>query len=249
VLVQYLCTVFPLTLPALLGKGYIYSRRVDRWCFCLFLATFLLTTSTAAYAILIVAPVLCLPVISKLGIRIARGALYSLLGLLILGSITGALYFVSSTVQLVLNAALFTKGESYSSLERLKTILLAWGYFKQYPVFGVGWGSVTSHDLIFFLLANSGFMGLFAFSLVLLGIARPIFRQMKGTSDRVTLSKAVWLLSGVLLTASSVLTDFPFVFGFFWIAIAMGIAAGGVDIQTRTVVPAKTAALALVVRT
>jgi hypothetical protein len=247
VLAQYLCTVIPLTMPALLGKGYIYSRRFDRWCFCLLLVTFLLTTSTVAYAILVAAPILCLPVISKLGIKTTKAALYSLFGLLTLGCCLGVFYLVSSTAQQVLNAALFAKSESYSSLERLRTVAWAWEYFKSYPVLGVGWGSVTSHDLVFMILANSGFLGLLAFILMLFGIARPIFRLMKRTPDAVTLSRAVWLLSGIFLIASSILSGFPFVFGYFWIVVAMGIAASTRDYRTAIDVPAKGSNLAQVV--
>jgi len=249
VLTLFLCTVVPLTLPALLGRGYIYSRRIDRWCFFLFLLTLLLTTSTAAYAVLIFAPILCLPVISKLGIKITRGAFYSLLGLFTLGCASAGLYSVSSTAQQVLNAALLTKGESYSALERLKTISLAWEYFKQYPVLGVGWGSVTSDDLICFLLANSGLMGLLAFSLILVGIAHPILRQMTGTPDRVSASRGVWLLSVVLLIAACVVTTFPFVFGFLWMVIAMGIAAGSTDYLKKDAEPARSTVLSRAVRT
>jgi hypothetical protein len=226
ILAQYLCTVLPLTMPAVLGKGFICSRRVDRWAFYLFLTTFVLTLSSVAYGILVLSPILCLPVISRLGIKTAKAAWYSLLCLLTVSAGIGVLYFISSTARQVLNAALFSKGESYSSLERLKTISWAWEYFKQYPVLGVGWGSVTSHDLIAMILANSGLLGLVAFVLILFGIARPILHRMNGKSDGVSLSRGAWLLSGVLLIASSVLSGFPFVFGFFWIVIAMGIAAG-----------------------
>jgi hypothetical protein len=229
ILAQYLCTVFPLTMPALLGRGFIYSIRVDRFAFYLLLVVFLLSTSSTAYLMLIAAPVLCMPVILKLGIKATRAVMHSILAFTIFACGAGAMYMFSSTFQQILNTALFTKGESYSALERFKTVGLAWEYFKAYPALGVGWGSVTSHDLLFMILANSGLLGLSAFILLLYGIARPILRLMKRSQDSVTLSRSIWLISGILLIASSIVTGAPFVYGFFWIVLAMCIAAGGSD--------------------
>jgi hypothetical protein len=234
-------------MPALLGKGFIYSRRFDKYAFWLLFLTFLLTTSSVAYLMLIVAPILCLPVISKLGIRATRAVVYCIVGIVTLAFVGGALYVSSSAAQQVLNAALFAKGESYSSLERVKTIVLAWGYFKTYPILGVGWGSVTSHDLVAMILANSGILGLLAFVLILFGITLPLLRFMKGTPDPVTLSRAVWLLAGILLITSSIVSGFPFVFGFFWIVFAMGISASTSDYRNTTRMPSEDLASSQVV--
>lgn len=233
ILAQYLCTVFPLTIPALLGKGHIYSKTFDRCAFCLLLLTSLLTTSSVAYVMLIIAPILCIPVISKLGISTMKVALYGVLSVSTFVAGGGALYVVSPAGRQILNAALLAKSASYSSLERLKTVSLAWKYFEAYPVLGVGWGSVTSHDLVFMILANSGIIGLTAFILIVFRIAFLILRFMKGVPDAVSLSRAIWLLSGVLLIASSVISEFPFVFGYFWMVAAMGIAASTRDYRSE----------------
>lgn len=249
ILAQYLCTAIPLAVPGLLGRGCVFSRRTDRFAFFLMFLIFLLTTSSVAYSILVLAPILCVPIFSRMGIKATKAALYTVFGFAVFGSCVAALYLLASPVREVMDAALFAKSESYSSLERLKTVVLAWGYFKDYPILGVGWGSVTSHDLVAMILANAGVMGLLTFASMLILLARPVIRLMKRKPDSITVSRAMWLLSGLLLVTSSILAGFPFVFGYFWIVIAMGMAAGtkeyrGADATPQhSLVPSEGAAL------
>jgi O-antigen ligase len=170
-------------------------------------------------------PLLCIPVIARLEIYKYKIFWRILAGGFAFVVMLGVLYLVSSSIREVLNLALFAKGESYSSLERLKTITAAWGYFRSYPVLGVGWGSVTSHDLILMILANSGILGLGAFGLAASGIGWLVFRGIKDASHTSDRSRTIWFLSGIFLLFASTISEFPFVFGHLWVVAGMAIAA------------------------
>jgi len=222
----------------LLGKGYVFSKKKDRIGFLFLIVILCLSTSSVAYATLIASPILCLPVILRLGIKVRKAFLYTMLAYSVVAFGAGALYLVFPTARQVLVAALFAKSESYSALERFKTISAAWEYFRDYPILGVGWGSVTSHDVVAMILANSGMLGLLAFTLAMVGIARPLFLSIDKSLSPVALSRAVWLLSGVLLMFASVISEFPFVFGHFWIVVGMGIAASTANYRQTVTEPA-----------
>ena len=225
ILSQYLISALPLSMSAMLGNGNIFSRRLDRFAFFLLIAVLLLTTSSVAYIALLVTPFLCFPVLSRLGIATRKTLWRMVLGGLASFAVAAGLYLFSSTVREVLDLVLFAKAGSFSSLERLKTISLAWGDFRAYPLLGVGWGSVTSHDLVMKILANSGILGLGAFCLLVAGICVPLFRSLRETTDPARGSKAIWLLAVICLLFSSVISEFPVVFGHLWVILGMGMAA------------------------
>ncbi len=235
ILSQYLFTVIPLTMPALLGKGHVFSRRTDRIGLALLLVILFLTTSSVAYATLIVSPILALPIILRLGIKIGKVFSYTMLAYFAIGFSVVSLYLASPAIRELLTAALFAKSESYSALERLKSISLGWEYFKAYPVLGVGWGSVTSHDVVVMILASSGILGLLAFTLAMAGIARPLFLAIDKSLSATTLSRASWLLAGVLLIFASIISEFPFVFGYLWVVFGMAIAASTKEYRTTDI--------------
>jgi len=224
ILAQYLMTALPLTLAPSLGLKYIFSKSADRFAFCLVLVVLILTTSSVAYISLAAAPLLLLPAIYGMGIGTRKIVFRLLLGAAAFLLLLSGFYFVFPFVKTVLNSVLFQKAISYSALDRLKTISLAWGYFKQYPLLGVGWGSVTSHDLIVMILANSGILGLIAFSLLSIAIIWPTLRR-RDASEVTKRSRAMWLLSWLFLLFASGISEFPFVFGHLWIVMGMGIAA------------------------
>ena len=226
ILVQYLFTVLPLTMPALLRRGKVISRKIDRLSLYLMVLVVLLSTSSLGYVTLFLLPLVCLPVISKLGIKTGKATAYSILSVFVLAGGMGAFYLASPLGRLLLDNVLFSKSSSGSALERMKTITNAWEYFKSYPILGVGWGSVTSHDLVMRILANSGLLGLGAFLLTLLGIGVPLYRGIGNSTDRATsLSRATWFLSGAIMILVSSISGFPVVFGHFWFVLGMAIAA------------------------
>jgi hypothetical protein len=228
ILSQVLLTVIPLTIPAVLGCGYLVSRRFDRGCFLLLTAALIATTSSSAYAgalVLIVATA-GLSVRMKIKGRRAMLKMTAWVGLGIPACFV-LLYSVVPIFRTIMDFALFSKSTSYSALERLKTIQDAWGYFLQYPLLGVGWGSVTSHDLVFKLLANIGLLGLLSFTALVVSISSELFRKVRARRDEVALTQMVWLLSFIMLLFMNAISEFSFVLGHMWLilGIAMSCAA------------------------
>ena len=120
---------------------------------------------------------------------------------------------------------------SYSIQERLYTISNAWNHFLEFPWLGLGWGSVTSHDLVVNLLANSGLIGLFAFLLLVLHPALGLTSSLKKYRQvRVCGSEGAWgtgiFLSFLLMLFVSAIGGFGYVFGHFWFTLAMVVSFG-----------------------
>lgn len=96
------------------------------------------------------------------------------------------------------------KIDSESGIERMDSVQNSINDLIQSPIFGLGWGSVTSFDLVFFLLANSGLFGCCAFFLFVWSVIVVLLKFIKLNRG---LSRAVCL--GVL-----------FAFGSCWIGAA-----------------------------
>jgi len=140
-----------------------------------------------------------------------------------------AVYTRSAVVQGLADTVIFSKADSYSGLERLNSVTLAGGYFLQYPVLGVGWGSVTSHDLVFKLLANTGAAGLIAFALFLKSLVAGLWRSAAGARRWTGVPQGnYWgfcmLLASFILILTNVFTEFAYVFGHLWFVFGMSLA-------------------------
>jgi hypothetical protein len=120
------------------------------------------------------------------------------------------------------------------------TISLAFGYFQRYPILGIGWGSATSHDLIVKLLSNVGIVGTILFFGAMFSIVRSNWQKISSRNSPVDLSREVWLMSLVCFVLTSILIEFPLVFGNFWLVVGMSMAtacrsasANGLPVPTR----------------
>jgi O-antigen ligase len=134
--------------------------------------------------------------------------------------------------------SVFSKSSSYSALERLKTIQNGWSYFLQYPLLGVGWGSVTSHDLVVKLLANIGVLGLLSFAVVIMWLASRLYRGIRQRRDDVALTQMVWLLSLIMLIFMNAISEFAYVLGHFWLILGVSMSCAtlsGYSIQPRAI--------------
>jgi len=129
------------------------------------------------------------------------------------------------------------KGESYSALERVNSVLLARDYFVQYPILGLGWGSVTSHDLVFKLLSNTGIGGLVAFSLFLTTSLVRLWRSAH-TGRRPDLLKTLWpvclLTTMLILILTNVAGDFAFTYGHAWFVFGLAICVPVLNQRSKT---------------
>jgi O-antigen ligase len=141
-------------------------------------------------------------------------------------------YVSVPSIKEFVDVAFLNKLATGSGVERLLTVQYAWGYFLEYPILGIGWGSATSNDLIVLLLSNCGILGFLAFA-VLVGhvIARLVamFRnsRRRHPAARITVDeiRAVMLLvSFLLLIALSVVGGFQYGFPYFWVILGLCVA-------------------------
>lgn len=221
-----LLTIIPFSLVAFVGGGHVVSRRADKWLFGLMLAALFISTSSTAYLGLAVLLLLCVRYLMKFRGLQPKYVLLILAGLF---SVVVAYLFVPA-VQLLFQSALLSKSGGYSALERTKTIVYAYGYFLQYPILGVGWSSVTSHDTIVMLLSNCGIAGLLAFSIFIGSIFVPLRQRVNCLNIKSRImafdSPALLLLIILITTMMVAIVDgFPHVFGHFWVVLGLAVSA------------------------
>ena len=191
----------------------------------LFIVVLVLSTSSTAYLGLVILALTYVLYSVRTGSFSKTKAIlvFALIGTLATAVITVAFISVPLVSQL-LNAVLLSKASSGSGLERAMTVSLAFGYFQQYPILGIGWGSATSHDLIVKLLSNVGIVGTILFFGVMFSIVRSNWKKISSRNSPLDLSREVWLMSLVCFLVTSILIEFPLVFGNFWLIIGMSMA-------------------------
>jgi hypothetical protein len=227
VFAQSLISVLPLTLPAWLGRGSVFSIPIDRACAILFALLLILCTSSIGYLGIIILGVLLVPLLVRVRFVSLAKALKGTAIAISCAAITIGLLVVSSPlVSDVIDAALLNKASAGSGLERGMTISLAFGYFEKYPLLGIGWGSATSHDLIVKLLSNVGVIGALVFSAAMYLVLRANWRAMEPLDTPMSLSRAAWFLALAVFLLTSILNEFPLAFGNFWLILGMAMSTG-----------------------
>jgi hypothetical protein len=106
------------------------------------------------------------------------------------------------------------------------TVGMAFGYFQQYPLLGIGWGSAASHDLIVRLLSNVGIIGTFTFLVAMYCVIRANWRALDSLVLPMSLSRFAWFLGFSVFLFTSVFIGFPLAFGNFWLILGMAISTG-----------------------
>jgi hypothetical protein len=224
---QSIVTVLPLTIPAWLGKGFVLSPWVDRFSSLFLLLLLALSTSSTGYIGTIVLAVLLVAALMKTRLLFARRPLWTIafVGASLTLAIGIALRF-SEAAREIATSMLLEKSASGSALERIMTITQAFGYFKQYPILGVGWGSVTSHDLFMFLLSNAGIIGAATFTTVMLTVLLKNWGRLNPSVEPFDPSRFSWFLSLAVFLVTSAGVEFPLVMGNFWLILGMAIGTG-----------------------
>ncbi len=230
---QTLLVALSLYLPFIFGKRILFGKVLDRRLYVLLFAVLCLTTSSTAYlGILIGLLVACVLFMLKGLLRIKHVVL-TLTGV----ALAVLAWVLVPVVRFVVDTVLLSKDQSYSVLERLMTIQNSWAMFLRYPILGVGWESIGSHDLIVHILANAGVVGLLFFLVATYVVFRGLYRPINLRSKKLRVEGMMQIdfamyvaLAVTLLT--SVLTGFLNVFSFFWftwgLAIAVADRAGAV---------------------
>lgn len=240
---QSLVTLLPLSLAAWFRVGSVFSIRGDRWCSGLLVIALILSASSTAYVGLFLLAVLIVPLLIRTrmmsmakGVRFALFMITAMIGF-------GALVVASVPVlRGVADSLFFSKANSASAIERAMTVTLAFGYFEQYPILGIGWGSAGSHDLLVKLLSNVGIVGTLPFLGAMLSVLRSNWRAIGALVDPESLSRAVCFLCLAIFLATSILIEFPLAFGNFWLLLGLAISTswkpGARPVVTRQLEPA-----------
>ncbi len=156
--------MFAIQLVSILSKRYIFGRRADRLTLVVVWTGLMLTGSGTGYVGFMAACALAYFSF----IKGDKKAFRRTLSLLILGGLLIGLLFVLPPTRLYMQETIFSKGDSLSVLERGTIVLADLGYFLNYPILGLGWGTAPAHDLTMGILANCGALGLVTF-LALIG--------------------------------------------------------------------------------
>jgi hypothetical protein len=224
---QGIVSLLPLTLPAWIRKGAVFSVSIDRSCAMLFVVLLILCTSSTAYLGLFILAVLLLLLLLHTH-AISKARALNLAAIIVLAVIITVTFLISliPAARDVISFALLDKSSSGSGLERLMTIELAFGYFRKFPILGIGWGSATSHDLIVKLLSNVGIVGTFAFLSAVYCILRINWQALDSLVLTINLSRAAWFLAFTTFLFTCVLTGFPLAYGNFWLVMGMAMSTG-----------------------
>jgi hypothetical protein len=196
----------------------LLSRKLDYAAMGLITAALLVTTSSTAYAGLVIAPMVAAAALSLAG-KSAKPYL------LLAGGVAAAaaLAVILFPPLRQLTTALITgKFQTESGIWRMHSLEFAARDFIRYPILGAGWHTVDCWDLVLLLLANTGLVGLLAFCSFLVPVWRGLWR-----SARKQRSTAVALLAAMALTlVLSELAGLTYSAGYVW--LVFGLAAGAV---------------------
>jgi O-antigen ligase len=204
-------------------KQPVISRGWDRFAVAVIFGALLVSTSTIAYVGL--ALVFVLYLFSLLYLRTMRRK--HVIALLMLAGLVALTVVLFSPAQDIVSSLILGKGGSYSGIGRAYSIALAAQYFLQYPILGLGWGSVTSHDLVFKLLSNTGLLGFSAFFFFLVSLLRRLWRS----SRSISIVNPEWrwwstclLGSCLIMVFTNLTTGFDFVYEHLWFLLGLAMS-------------------------
>jgi O-antigen ligase len=223
-LAQFMLLALVFAIFAVFGQRTVISKFWDRVALIVSVLILLLTTSSTAYiglAILLPVSLLGLWYLGRLGVK----------PLGIIGFVLLLLYVTYARSQLIQELAdrmIFSKSEDYSGIGRLNSVLLALGYFRAYPILGIGWGSASSYDLIVKLLSNTGILGLVTFAIFIGTVFSRLWKSMKPRAVTQPSERTFWaccfLVAIFMLIVTNELSGFAFVYGHLWFIFGMALA-------------------------
>jgi hypothetical protein len=218
VLAQFLLPLLPLFIYSLIYNNYFFSKYLDFISFMLLISCIIISTSSTGYFGL-----LFLVFLIPLGIYLidkSKLSKFSIL-LFIIFFILSLIYILNYEFRNKLSVLVLDKINSGSADERLMTINQSYEYFLSYPLFGIGFGSATSNDLLFLLLSSVGVVGL---SFFLISLFKPIFSNIiaikKGVGVNLPLNFKIkylsLIISFLLMIFTQSISGFNFGFLYFW---------------------------------
>lgn len=237
--VKHLLIPLPILYLSKLTNSYIFSKKLDIFILFTLVTVIILSTSTTGVIGLITCYFITNIFMSLFyEKRILLKLVYSIFCIVILFLI--ALAIAPDYLQLII----FDKLTSGSGIERISSIINSWKYFLMYPVYGVGWNTVTVNDLFVNLLVNIGLIGLISFILLFFfSIKWPIddfkfFLENKpnNISKFIVLQNHLcgYVISFITLVILGIFTGIEFYMGYFYIILGMVYASGNIISKINT---------------
>jgi len=223
VLAQTLLIAVALYLPFIFGSHSAFGKVVDRCLFVLMLLVLFLSTSSTAYLGIVIGTFVALSLLTTRRVLRPKYVFAPFAGFLLLS----LLYATVPVVRQVAESVLFSKAGGYSALERLMTVANAYDMFKKYPILGIGWSSIASHDLIVNILANCGVVGLTAFLIAIYCSFRALYLSLSSrpaTFAAVLQPDFASFLALAVNLVACIISGSLFVFPFFWFLCGFAIA-------------------------
>jgi O-antigen ligase len=227
-----LLIAFVFVLFAVTGKLPLISRGWDRFALAAIFGALMISTSTTAYLGLAVVFVVYMFFLKQMRIRRRK----YVIALLALVGLVGLMVAFFSPAQDIFTSLVVGKADTYSGVARAYSVALAAQYFLQYPILGLGWGSVTSHDLVFKLLSNAGILGFSAFFFFLFSLFRRLWRGSKtagGRSPEWRWWSTCLLGAFLVMVFTNVTTGFDFVFEHLWFLLGLAMSVPRVSPALR----------------
>lgn len=212
-----LLLAFVILLVAIGLRRPIFSRKWDMTALLLVTSALVISTSTTAYAGMILAS--CVAVVF-----LARAGAIRWLYVFLAAGAAAAAVAIALTVPLIsdlVDLVILNKAQGYSATERLHSFVLAFHYFLEFPVFGLSWNAASAGDLAVEFLASLGIVG---FSVFAIFIGDELWQLWKAPA-RGSRWSIIVLAAVCLMLALSEATGFPFAMGYGWFTLGLGISA------------------------
>lgn len=220
ILTQTVVILLPFLIFGQLNKKYFYSRGKDLIYIVVIILFILRSTSTTGLVGLIFLCFVCSLFYLKMLNKVQKMNMILKIAV-ILPIFAMGIYFLFNDY--IINV-LFSKGSSYSALERSQAILGAWQNFTHYPILGTGWGSVSSFDLFVRILSNVGITGvLFFIMFIITNIKNQLSLKHKLIPNSYYSNSLITSLITLLFT--NAISGFSFTFGYFWLIIGLSLVS------------------------
>jgi hypothetical protein len=212
----------------------LLSPKWDKTALALIAATLILSTSTTAYAGMLVA--LMVGAVTQLAAGKSSKLYFSLAGAAVAaGTLVIVLLPVATQIA---STVIFNKLGETSGVARLQSIVVGLHDFLRYPILGTGWHTVDCGDWIFLILANTGVVGLVAFVSFLYPMLRTLWKSCRmGNYLSVILLATV----GFLLVISEAGVGLEYAAGYDWLFLGLAASAAALVRQEFPVISSRAA--------
>jgi hypothetical protein len=213
-LAQVLLALLPFYVYSCLNRAYIFGRKSDL-AILLFLLLYipLTTSSTAVVGLVFVFVLLFYKTYRKNAFFVYYTLGFICLLCLLVYSLSDNIFY---------NLIIKEKSETSSGIERMSSIVDGWDTFTKYPLLGVGWGTVSSHDLIIKIAANCGLIGLALFIYFVYFLLKRL--NFKGQLDSTHPFYKSTSLSLSVILFCNIISGFSFYLGHLWFILGLSLA-------------------------